>query len=82
MSSLTELYFANQQKKLDFRYFRGEDYTNFISIKGVISILKTAIEMIEVKGHSDEILKPYDSLKASFDIYFKGNLVPEMFELY
>ena len=67
---------------MDFKYAHGEDYTNFITVRGVISILNAAIEFVRQRGQEEEPIYSLDALKASFDLFFKGMLVPEMFEFY
>jgi len=51
-------------------------------MKGVISILKSAVEIKRISGLYEDSVNNFDCLKAALDLYFKGILNPEMFELY
>lgn len=57
----------NLHKKLDYNYERGEEYTNFLTIKGLIQILKSAIEIVRMKQQEDETIIPFDALKVALD---------------
>lgn len=82
MKAMQSEFFVNLHKKLDFTYDRGEEYTHFLTIKGVILIMKSAIEIVRVKQLENEQIIPFDALKVSLDQYFKQVLNHEMFELY
>ena len=53
-------------------------------MKGMMSILRSAVEIKRTQelGIDADEANPFDCLKAAFDLYFKGILGNEMFELY
>ena len=44
--------------------------------------MKFALEIIREKTDIEEEVSPYDALKASFDIFFRGILSNDMFSFY
>lgn len=83
MSTISELYFANFQKRLNCAETKSEQFTGLVTMKSVIQVMRSALEMVRAKLLQDEeVIAPFDALKASFDLLFKGLLSPDMFELY
>ncbi len=45
--------------------------------------MRTALELLRQRANDeDEIIAPFDVLKASLDLFFRGLLTSDMFELY
>ena len=44
--------------------------------------MRCAMEIVRERGNEEELLMPFDALKASIDLFFRGVLTADMFELY
>jgi len=47
---------------------------NFLDKKFLFKIFETALLLFREKREKDEDFDPYDCVKASFDVYFRGML--------
>ena len=82
LSVMSERFLMNVQQKLGNNERNGTDYAQFITIKSLNQIIRSAMEFVRVSAQEEEVTKPFDALRASFDIFFKAILMPEVFELY
>jgi hypothetical protein len=83
LSLISDRFFVSLSKQIDSGETQKMDYSHFITVKSVFTIIRTTLEFIRNNSsNEDDQLKPFDAFKASLSQFFKALLSPQLFELY